>query len=217
MPIFVDSSDLNALRDCYNMGLCAGVTTNPLILSKEAPGVDLKRRVLDILELTRVPISVELTTETEKEMLDEAAMYRSWAPEYIVIKVPMSPTGLKVTRTLERGGARVNMTCIMSFNQAYLAAHAGASYVSIFSGRVKDMGYDPVEIIKQTRAAIDRESWPAQIIVGSIRHLADVNDAFAAGAHIVTIPPPILQKMCWNPRTEETIREFNDAWAKQKR
>jgi len=106
----------------------------------------------------------------------------------------------------------VNVTCIMSFNQAYLSALAGATYVSIFSGRVRDMGYDPEEIIQQTRAAIDREDLRSKIIVGSIRHLADVNAALHAGAHIVTVPPAILKKMCWNPRTTETIREFNDAW-----
>src|SRR2546429_2885663 len=127
MPIFVDSSDLNGLRDCVAMGLCAGVTTNPLIISREAPGVDLRARILDIIEITRVPVSVELTTETEKEMLDEARGYRAWDPAHIVIKVPMSDLGLRVTRALEIGGAPVNMTCLMSFNQAYLAAHAGAS------------------------------------------------------------------------------------------
>jgi transaldolase len=212
MPIFVDTSDLNELRDCVAMGLCAGVTTNPLIITREAPGVDLRARILDIIEIARAPVSVELTRESEKEMLEEARGYRAWDPEHIVIKVPMGEVGLRVTRALESAGAPVNVTCVMAFNQAYLAAHAGASYVSIFSGRVKDMGYDPAPIIARTREAIERERWKTQIIVGSIRHLHDVNSALEAGAHIVTVPPPILKKMCWNPRTIDTVREFNQAW-----
>ena len=101
----------------------------------------------------------------------------------------------------------------MSFNQAYLAALAGATYVSIFSGRVRDMGYDVRPIIRELRASIDREALPSRILIGSIRHLMDVNDALQDGAHIVTVTPPILRKMLWNPRTDETIREFNTAWA----
>lgn len=212
MPFFIDTSDLVELQECVRMGLCAGVTTNPLIMVREAPGVDLRQRIMDIVEIARAPTSVELTAESDAEMLAEAREYHAWDPAHIVIKVPMSLPGLKVTRALERDGIPCNVTCIMSFNQAYMAAHAGASYVSIFSGRVKDMGYDVAPIISETRAAIEREGWKAKIIVGSIRHLADVNDALRAGAHIVTVPPAILKKMAWNPRTDETTREFNDAW-----
>lgn len=212
MPIFVDTSDPQELGECAAMGLCAGVTTNPLIISRESPGVDLRERILQLLDVAPVPTSVELTRETEQEMLDEARAYHAWAPEQIVIKVPMSLPGMRVLTALEREGVRVNATCLMSFNQAYIAAHAGATYVSIFSGRIKDMGYDAVSIISDTREAIEREGWKAQIIVGSIRHMIDVNDALRAGAHIVTVPPAILRKMVWNPRTEQTIREFNDAW-----
>jgi len=213
MAIFLDSSDLNEIRHFVATGVLSGITTNPLIISKENPGVDLKTHIQEIVSMAKLPTSVELTTETEAEMLAEAREYAKWHPEHIVIKVPMTEVGLKVIHTLERkDDTRVNVTCIMSFNQAYLSALAGATYVSIFSGRVRDMGYDPEEIIGQTRAAIDREGLRSKIIVGSIRHLADVNGALHAGAHIVTVPPAILKKMCWNPRTTETIREFNDAW-----
>jgi transaldolase len=102
---------------------------------------------------------------------------------------------------------------MMSFNQAYLAALAGGTYVSIFSGRIRDMGYDVRPVIAQTRSQIDRESLPSRIIVGSIRHFMDANEALDAGAHIVTVPPAILRKMLHNPKTDETIREFNAAWA----
>src|SRR5690606_19303317 len=122
-----------------------------------------------------------------------------------------SEPGLRVLNKLVMRGVPTNVTCLMSFNQAYLAALAGATYVSSFSGRVRDMGYDVRSIIAETRAILDREKLASQIIVGSIRHLMDVNEALQAGAHIVTVTPPILRKMLWNPRTEETIREFNTA------
>ncbi len=205
MAIFLDSSDLNEIRQLMATGVVSGITTNPLIISKENPGVDLKTHILEIVSMSKLPTSVELTTETEAEMVAEAREYTRWHPEHIVIKVPM-------TEVVRHDKTPVNVTCIMSFNQAYLSALAGATYVSIFSGRVRDMGYEPAKIIEQTRAALDREKLKAQIIVGSIRHIGDVNEALHAGAHIVTVPPAILRKMCWNPRTTETIREFNDAW-----
>jgi len=198
-------------------GIISGITTNPLIISKENSGVDLKTHILEIISIARVPTSVELTTETEPQMVAEAREYAKWHPQHVVIKVPMTEVGLRVIHTLERhDNTRVNVTCIMSFNQAYLSALAGATYVSIFSGRVRDMGYDPAPIIEQTRVALDREGLKARIIVGSIRHMGDVNEALHAGAHIVTVPPAILRKMVWNPRTTETIREFNDAWNKDR-
>ncbi len=178
MAIFLDSSDLNEIRQFMATGVVSGITT-----------------------------------ETESEMVAEGREYTKWHPEHVVIKVPMTEIGLRVIHTLERQDKTpVNVTCIMSFNQAYLSALAGATYVSIFAGRVRDMGYEPAHIIEQTRAALDREKLKAQIIVGSIRHMGDVNEALHAGAHIVTVPPAILRKMVWHPRTTETIREFNDAW-----
>jgi transaldolase len=213
MAIFLDSSDLTEIRHFAATGIVSGITTNPLIISKENPGVDLKTHIQEIVSMTKVPTSVELTTETEAEMLAEAREYVKWHPKHVVIKVPMTEIGLRVIHTLERGDKTpVNVTCIMSFNQAYVSALAGATYVSIFSGRVRDMGYEPARIIEQTRAVLEREKLKAQIIVGSMRHMADVNEALHAGAHIVTVPPAILRKMFWNPRTTETIREFNDAW-----
>ena len=146
-------------------------------------------------------------------MLEEAREYHAWAPDRICIKVPFSEAGLRVTHGLARQGVATNVTCLMSYNQAYLAALAGGTYVSIFSGRVRDMGYDVRPVIAETRAQLDREKLASRIIVGSVRHFMDVNEALQAGAHIVTVPPPILRKMLHNPKTDETIREFNTAWA----
>ncbi len=212
MAIFIDSSDPKEIKDLFGWGVLSGVTTNPLIISKERPDADLGEIVREILSVSWGDVSVELTTETEKEMLAEASQYHAWDPQRITIKVPMSETGLRVLHQLSKKGVKTNVTCLMSMNQAYLAALAGATYVSIFSGRVRDMGYDVKPVIESTRRVLDREGLASKIIVGSMRHMMDVNEALDAGAHVPTITPPILRKMVWHPRTIETINEFNTAW-----
>ncbi len=213
--LFLDSSDPSEIREIFSWGVVAGITTNPLILSREAGAPDLEQRIRDVLSASRGSVSVELTHETEAEMLSEAARYHAWDPERVCIKVPFSEVGLKVLTQLVARGVSTNMTCMMSFNQAYLAALAGATYVSLFSGRIRDMGYDVRPIIRDTRAVLDREKLSSQILIGSVRHLMDVNEAVQDGAHVVTVPPAILRKMLWNPRTESTIEEFNSAWRKR--
>jgi transaldolase len=212
MPIFIDSSDPKEIRDLFAWGVLSGVTTNPLIIAKEAPDADLGERIRQVLDASWGDVSVELTTETEREMLEESALYHAWDPTRITIKVPFSETGLRVLHQLVKKGVKTNVTCLMALNQAYLAALAGATYVSIFSGRVRDMGYDVKSVIASTRNVLDREGLKSKIIVGSMRHMMDVNEAIESGAHVPTITPPILRKMVWNPRTIETIEEFNSAW-----
>jgi transaldolase len=212
MAIFIDSSDPKEIKELFGWGVLSGVTTNPLIIAKEAPDADLGERIREVLAVSFGDVSVELTTETETEMLNEAAGYHAWDPQRICIKVPMSEHGLRVVHQLTKRGIKTNVTCLMAMNQAYLAALAGATYVSIFSGRVRDMGYNVAPVIATTRAVLDREGLHSKIIVGSMRHIMDVNEALENGAHIPTITPPILRKMVWNPRTESTIAEFNTAW-----
>ena len=214
--LFLDSSDPKEIRDIFAWGVVSGVTTNPAILAREAPGAELETTIRLVCEVSRGHVSVELLAETENEMMVEAERYHSWQPDRVCIKVPFSEAGLRVIHRLSQRGIAVNATCLMSFNQAYLAALAGATYVSIFSGRVRDMGYDVRPIIRELRAIIDREASSSRILIGSIRHLMDVNEALQDGAHIVTVTPPILRKMVWNPQTERTIREFNDLWAERK-
>lgn len=213
MAIFIDSSDPKEIKELFAWGCLSGVTTNPLIIAKEAPDADLGERIREVLAVSWGDVSVELTTETEAEMLDEAAKYHAWDPKRITIKVPFSEIGLRVLHQLAKRGVKTNVTCLMAMNQAYLAALSGATYVSIFSGRVRDMGYDVKPIIRATRDILDREGLASKIIVGSMRHMMDVNEALENGAHVPTITPPILRKMVWNPRTIETIAEFNTAWA----
>jgi transaldolase len=212
MGLFIDSSDPKEIKDLYAWGCLSGVTTNPLIIAREAPDADLGERIREILAVSTGDVSVELTTETEAEMLKESAEYHAWDAHRITIKVPFSEIGLRVLHQLVKRGVKTNVTCLMAMNQAYLAALSGATYVSLFSGRVQDMGYDVRPVIASTRAVLDREHLASKIIVGSMRHLMDVNEALEAGAHIPTVTPAILRKMVWNPRTIETINEFNTAW-----
>jgi len=212
MALFIDSSDPKEIQELFSWGVLSGVTTNPLIISREAPDADLGERIREIIKVSHGDVSVELTTENEKDQLEEALGYHAWSPERICIKVPMSEHGLPVVHALTKKGIKTNVTCLMAMNQAYLAALAGATYVSIFSGRVKDMGYDVRSVISSTRNVLDREGLPSKIIVGSMRSMMDINEALEAGAHVPTITPPLLRKMVWNPRTESTIDEFNTAW-----
>lgn len=213
--LFIDSSSPREIQELFGWGVLSGVTTNPLIIARESPGVDLAECIREILSVSTGDVSVELTTETEAEMIKEALHYHAWDTGRITIKVPFSEIGLRVLHQLTRRGIKTNVTCLMAMNQAYLAALGGATYVSLFSGRVRDMGYDVRPIISSTRTVLERAGLSARIIVGSIRHLMDVNEALEAGAHIPTVTPPILRKMVWNPRTIETIAEFNEAWRKR--
>jgi transaldolase len=214
--LFIDSSDPEEIRPLAAWGVLGGCTTNPLLFARESADHELEPRVREILAVAPGSVSVELVSETSQAMLEEALTYHAWSPSRICIKVPFGEQGLPVLHQLHQQGVSTNATCLMSFNQAYLAALAGATYVSIFAGRIRDMGYDAYEIIASVREQLEREQLASKIIVGSVRQMMDVNDALQAGAHIVTVPPAILRKMVWNPRTEETIREFNSAWASRK-
>ncbi|MBI4705896.1 MAG: transaldolase [Deltaproteobacteria bacterium] len=210
--LFVDSTDPAEIQQIFSWGVACGVTTNPLIFAREAGGADLEQRIREVLAVSRGHVSVELLAESEPAMIEEAERYHGWAPDRICIKVPIGEPGLRVTHLLRERGIATNVTCMMSFNQGYLAALSGATYASIFSGRVRDTGFDVRPAIRQLRAQIDREELAAKIIVGSIRHMMDVNEALGAGAHIVTVPPAIFRKMLRHPKSDEAIAEFGAAW-----
>lgn len=214
MAIFVDSSKYAEIQKYCDWGICSGVTMNPKILADDGAMTpeQMEKETRRIVLLVKRPVSVELVSETTPEMMREAQQYHRWEPDYIVIKVPMCAAGMPVINRLAADSVPTNVTCMMNFNQAYLAALAGASYVSLFLGRVKDMGYDPLPIVSDVRDAIDREGLGARIIAGSIRHPQDVSDALRAGAHIVTVTPGVLEKMIHNPQTDRTIAEFARMW-----
>jgi transaldolase len=211
MEIFIDSAEVKQIETWLRQGVVDGVTTNPSIMFKDGI-TDLRVGALRICKLlANRPLSVEVTTNDQDMMLTQAREFATWAPN-IVVKIPViNETGescLGVIHSLKSEGITVNATAILSFNQAILAAKAGATYVSIFAGRVADEGNDPATVIRNVREWLDAWKYPARIIVGSIRSVIDIQSAALAGAHIVTIPPQFFPKMVDHRYTRETVRQF---------
>jgi transaldolase len=219
--LFVDSSKLDEVRYFATWGIVAGVTTNPKIIATDGQATldGLREQIQAICEC--VPeggtCSVEVLAETTAAMVAEGRTYHAWRPGKIAVKIPMCEQGVPAIHHLARSGVPVNVTCMMNVNQAYVAALAGARYVSLFLGRIRDMGSDPLREVATLRAILEREGLAARIIAGSIRHPQDVADATAAGAHVVTVTPDVLKKMIKHPNTEATIAEFAKAWEGMKR
>jgi transaldolase len=211
VEIFLDSSNLDEIKKWMQEGVIDGVTTNPSIILRD--GVqDLEactRRICTTLG--ERPVSVEVTTNDLESMIHQARTFASWCPN-IVVKIPIinqdGVSLLSVINKLTSQNIAVNATAILSFNQAVLATKAGATYVSIFAGRIADEGNDPAITIRNVRTWLDMWGYTAKIIVGSIRGVIDVQSAALAGAHIVTIPPQFLPKMVDHRYTRETVRQF---------
>jgi len=216
MEIFIDTADVNEIKEALTWGVVSGVTTNPKIVSSLKGKISLKDKILEIAKLCDGPISVEATSEDLDAMITEAKQYASWHKN-IVIKIPMGIVGLKAVKTLEtKYSIKTNVTAIMATNQAIMAALAGATYASIFFARIGDMGYDATGVIRDTADLFRAGNLKTKIISGSIRHIMDVNRSFASGADIVTVPFNFLKQMSHNPRTQETISEFNNLWKEMK-
>lgn len=210
--IFLDTASATEIRELLSKGIGDGVTTNQKIFLSEG-NVDFKLRVLEICNMKRDwPVSVETTTKGFDELVSEARMYAKWHKN-VVVKVAMDKdgVGLKVVKELHEEGIRTNMTVMVTLNQLFLAAKAGASYVSLFFNRARDAGLDPVKTIHEITPFLEKES-ESRLIVGSIRKPEDVEEIVSAGAHIATITPKVLQAMTFHSKTEETIKEFDDAW-----
>ncbi|MBL9026802.1 MAG: transaldolase [Myxococcales bacterium] len=212
--LFVDSSDPEEVRTIFSWGVVSGTTTNPMLLAKDG-ATDVEPRVRMLLAVSEGPVSVQVLGHEQGAMMDEAAALHEIDPARIVVKLPPTEAGLVTARKLASRGVHVNVTACMSFQQAYLAALTGARYVSVFWGRIRDMGYDATQVVGTIRTQLDREGLPAKIIAGSMRQPVDVTEALLAGSHVVTVTPPIFRKMLVHPKTEETLREFADAWAKR--
>lgn len=192
-------------------GVVDGVTTNPSIMLK--CGVrDLEAHARAITAaIGDRPLSVEVTTNDHELMLAQGRALATWAPN-IVVKIPVinedGEPSLGVIHELEGAGIRVNATACLSFGQAMLAAKAGATYVSLFAGRIGDEGHDPAAVIRATRAWLDDWGYRSRIIIGSIRAAYDVQTAAQAGAHVITIPPEFLAKVADHRYSRETVRQF---------
>jgi len=210
MEIFADTANLDELKEVISWGIVDGCTTNPKILSKEK-GVNFEEHMKKVLKLVAGPVSIEVTTNEYEGMVKEAEEYATWGKN-AVIKLPMNENGLKAAAYLEKKGIHVNVTACMSVNQAILAAKTGATYVSLFLSRIGDMGYDGVDVIRKTVEIFDKQKFKSKIIVGSIRHLIQINRSAEVGAHVLTIPYPFLKLMVQNPMTDKSIDEFLSFW-----
>ena len=217
MPIFLDTADVDEIKRFHRMGIIRGVTTNPTLLLKEGVRGGMKAIETRTTEIARLiaplPLSVEVTTTERAQVISQAKAFASWA-ENIVVKVTIhGPEGelenLEIIHDLETThDIRVNVTAMMSAQQCFLAALAGATYVSIFGGRVNNMGYNVCSEIARLRKLLDQFSLKSQIIVGSTREVLNVIEWLEAGGHIVTVLPSLVEGMIVHPYSKETVQMF---------
>jgi transaldolase len=211
MKIFIDSANIKEIDKWLSMGVVDGVTTNPSIMFKEGL-YDVEQGAKKIAALIApLPLSVEVTTNDLVEMLKQGREFATWAPN-IVVKIPqINQDGVPcfgVMHQLEKMKIRVNATAALSLGQVILSAKAGATYISIFAGRVTDEGGNSSELIMNSIDLLENGGFKSEIIVGSIRSVGDVLAAAIAGAHIITIPPQFIDKMADHKYTRETVRQF---------
>jgi len=218
MAIFLDTGKIEEIRKYHEMGIIRGVTTNPSILLKDGikGGKDVvKAKSIEIAQLIApYPLSVEVTSNDYQEMIDQAKEYASWAKNINVKITIHGPNGelinLKVIKELSDKKIDVNATAMMSAQQCLLAAMAGAKYVSLFGGRVNNMGYNSVEEVKKLRKVLDFYKLSSKIILGSTREVLNIIEWIEAGADIVTTIPSLLEGMIVHPYTKETVKMFLD-------
>lgn len=206
MKIFIDTANLNEIRKAKALGLVDGVTTNPTLLAKE--GEETETLIRKISEEVKGPVNVEVTGATCEAMVKEARQMATWGDE-IVIKIPITHEGLKAVKNLSSEGILTNVTLIFSAGQAILAAKAGATFVCPFLGRLDDISFNGLELIKQIKGIYENyDNIETQIIVASVRNPIHVIEAALLGAEIVTIPPAIIEQMVKHPLTDRGIEQF---------
>ena len=212
MKFFVDTADINEIRDLASTGLLDGVTTNPSLVAKAGVGfIDL---ITEIAALVHGPVSAEVSATDCQTMLAEGRRLARIAPN-VTIKVPLTPDGLKACKTLTNEGIMVNVTLCFSAGQAILAAKAGATFVSPFVGRLDDISQDGMDLIRDI-VAIYRH-YPGiltEVLVASIRHPMHLVEAAKMGAHVATIPPSVIRQLYKHPLTDRGLEIFVEDWAR---
>lgn len=223
-PLFVDSSNLEVIETYLKMGIISGVTTNPTIMFKEKFAInerEVKQHSLKIAKLiSPLPLSLEVTTNDPKEMISQAKELASWAKN-VVVKIPIhGPTGelyyLEIINKLSSLGIEINCTAIMSPIQGLMAALAGAKYVSLFGGRIANIGHDAVNEFSKLRELLDMHAPEAKIIAASTREAYNVTEWLLAGCDIVTVVPDLMKVFLVHPYSKETVQMFLDDGAKLK-
>lgn len=209
MKFFIDTANLDEIRAANELGVLAGVTTNPSLVAKE--GVDFHDRLREITKEVSKSVSAEVISEDAEGMIREGKELAAIAPN-ITVKIPMTLEGLKAVKALSDLQIETNVTLIFNANQALLAARAGATYVSPFLGRLDDIGQDGMTLIATIAEIFEKFNIPSQIIAASIRHPLHVTDAALNGAHIATIPYKVLGQLVKHPLTDSGIEQFLTDW-----
>ncbi len=210
MRIFLDTANVSQIRQAAKLSVISGVTTNPSLVSQEGT-TDYEATIKEICSIIPGPISTEVLVEGVEPMIEQARQISTWAAN-IVIKIPATTDGLQVTSSLAKEGIKVNFTLCFSLNQALLGALAGATYVSLFVGRLDDAGHDGMEVVKDIVDVFKSYELPTQVIAASIRHPQHCVTAAKAGAHIATIPYNVLMQMIHHPLTDIGVARFLSDW-----
>lgn len=212
MKFFIDTANMDEIKEAYELGILSGVTTNPSLVAKEK-NISFHDRLREITTLVPGSVSAEVIALDAEGMIREGKELAAIAPN-ITVKIPMTPDGMKAVSTLSKEGIKTNVTLVFSANQALLAARAGASYVSPFLGRLDDIGHDGLELISTIADIFAIHDIETEIIAASIRHPQHVTAAALKGAHIATIPYKIILQMFKHPLTDKGIDAFLADWKK---
>jgi len=212
MRIFLDTANIEQIKQAAKLGVISGVTTNPSLISKEG-NADYQSVIKTICAIVEGPISVEVLAEDAQSMIKEARVKAKWASN-VVIKIPCTAAGLEATSVVSKEGIAVNLTLVFSANQALLAALAGAAYCSPFVGRLDDIGEDGMALVKDIVEIYQKHGFSTQVIAASIRHPMHCIAAAKAGAHIATIPYNTLLQMINHPLTDSGLARFLIDWKK---
>lgn len=214
MQIFIDSANLEEIKEAVSWGIIDGATTNPSLMAKEKE--DPIKIAKKICQLVKGPVSLEGIALDHKTMIKEAEELAKIAKN-VVVKIPMTIDGIKTVKALAKKRIKTNVTLVFSANQAILAAKAGASLVSPFIGRLDDIGQNGVALIKEIKTIYKNYNFPTKIIAASIRNLEHVKQAALAGVDIVTVPYQVLKKMFEHHLTDKGIEIFKNAWKEKQK
>ena len=214
MKFFIDTANIDEIKEAHSMGMVDGVTTNPSLIAKE--GRDFEEIIKEICDIVDGPISAEVVSTNTEGMLEEARKL-SKIHNNIVVKIPMIVDGLKATRRLSEEGIKTNVTLVFSPLQALMAAKAGATYVSPFIGRLDDISQEGLLLVEQIVEIYSNYAYDTEIIVASIRNPLHVLESALMGADIATIPFNVLSKLAAHPLTDKGLKAFLDDWNKAKK
>ena len=209
MKFFVDTAEVNEIKDLLTTGLLDGVTTNPSLVAKS--GRDLKEVIAEICSLTDTPVSAEVSALDTESMIAEGEVLAGIAPN-VVVKLPLTMEGLKACSFFTANGVKTNVTLCFSPNQALLAAKASATYISPFLGRLDDINLDGAQLIRDIRKIYDNYAFDTEIIAASVRTPNHVTECALAGADIATVPPGVIRRLANHPLTDNGVEQFLADW-----